>query len=102
MCNDSFGTRAPAMGGRALGTGTTQVSFTEQVAGLSQGTYFVCALASNGAGTSVGHVVAVVVPAATAAAPAGGCHCLASGDSGLAFLPLFLVVLARAGRRRRR
>ncbi|MBL8923833.1 MAG: hypothetical protein JNJ54_33565 [Myxococcaceae bacterium] len=56
-CNDTFGTRVPAMGGTALGSGTTPVPFTENVTGLlSATTYYVCAIASNSAGTRFGAV----------------------------------------------
>src|SRR5262245_30526565 len=58
-CNDSFGTRVPTgTGGNPLGAGTTSVSFTEDVTGLSAGvTYYFCAIASNSVGTSFGAVL---------------------------------------------
>ncbi len=59
-CNDTFGTRAPASGGSTLGAGTSPVAYLQPVTGLSPGTtYFFCAIAQNGAGTSVGSVLSV-------------------------------------------
>lgn len=45
-CNDSFGTRAPAMGGSALGSGTSNASFSRAITGLSPATstYYYCAI----------------------------------------------------------
>jgi phosphodiesterase/alkaline phosphatase D-like protein len=64
-CNDTFGTRVPAAGGTSLGAGNTSVAFSEPITGLSQGTtYYVCAIAQNSAGTSVGSVVSFVTPSA--------------------------------------
>src|SRR5262249_25989850 len=58
VCNDSFGTRAPATGGLDLGTGSS-VAYQVAATGLTQiSTYYVCAIASNASGTSVGAVVA--------------------------------------------
>jgi MYXO-CTERM domain-containing protein len=65
-CNDTFGTRAPASGGSALGAGSTGVAYSQTVAGLAAGTtYFFCAIASNSAGTGFGTVMSFT----TAAAP---------------------------------
>ena len=62
-CNDTFGTRAPASGGTALGNGNTVFSYAEPLTGLVPGTtYFFCALASNVMGTSVGGVVSFLAP----------------------------------------
>ena len=36
-CNDTFGTRAPAVGGSSLGAGTTATSFSQAITGLSRG-----------------------------------------------------------------
>jgi hypothetical protein len=56
-CDDSFGTRAPAAGGSALGSGTSSNLFSVDVTGLAAGTtYYYCAIASNAAGTSFGAV----------------------------------------------
>ncbi|MDX2010122.1 MAG: hypothetical protein SFW67_08030 [Myxococcaceae bacterium] len=56
-CNDTFGTRAPATGGDALGNGTSAVSYSESITGLSAGTtYFYCAIVSNVVGTAFGTV----------------------------------------------
>jgi MYXO-CTERM domain-containing protein len=57
-CDDSFGTRAPAMGGAALGQGTGSVAFSEPLTGLNTGTtYYACAIAANSAGVRFGEVV---------------------------------------------
>jgi hypothetical protein len=57
-CNDTFGTRAPASGGTALGSGSSAVAFSQAVTGLQPGTtYFFCGLASNAVGTSGGGVL---------------------------------------------
>ncbi len=62
-CNDTFGTRAPATGGSSLGAGNSTVSFSQGIAGLSQGTtYYYCAVAQNAAGTSFGGVVSFLTP----------------------------------------
>ena len=56
-CNDSFGTRMPASGGTALGSGTSSAAFSESISGLSAGTtYYYCAIAQNSIGTSFGSV----------------------------------------------
>jgi len=64
-CNDSFGTRAPTVGGSSVGAGTTSVAFNQPIAGLSPGTtYYACAIADNAVGTALGGVVTFVTPAA--------------------------------------
>jgi MYXO-CTERM domain-containing protein len=64
-CNDSFGTRAPAVGGTALGAGSTAVAYSQAPSGLTAGTtYYFCAIASNAAGTGFGSVLTFVTPAA--------------------------------------
>jgi len=65
-CNDTFGTRAPSgTGGTLLGTGTTDVAFSETLVGLTQGTtYYACAIASNAEGTAFGAVVSFTTLAA--------------------------------------
>jgi hypothetical protein len=65
-CNDTFGTRAPAAGGSALGGGSSPVAYAHSIGGLVNGTtYFVCAIANNSFGTTFGSVVSF-----TAASPA--------------------------------
>ena len=72
-CNDTFGTRVPATGGTALGSGTSPVSYLQALTGLpSSTTYYFCALASNAAGTSVGSVLSFTTPARLDRHHAGG------------------------------
>ncbi len=67
-CDDDFGTRAPSGGGDALGAGNSSVPFSEPITGLAPATtYYVCAIASNSAGTAVGSVVSFTTPAAPSA-----------------------------------
>ena len=62
-CNDSFGTRAPAMGGTALGSGTSNVSFSQPITGLTRATtYYYCAIAANSSGTAWGAVQTFITP----------------------------------------
>ncbi|HNN92554.1 MAG TPA: hypothetical protein PKI03_09810, partial [Pseudomonadota bacterium] len=62
-CNDSFGTRAPAMGGSAVGSGTSNTSFTQPITGLTANTtYYFCALAQNSMGMVVGSVQSFITP----------------------------------------
>jgi phosphodiesterase/alkaline phosphatase D-like protein len=62
-CNDSYGTRAPGMGGTALTAGNSSQSVTREVSGLTPDTtYYVCAIAENAAGKSFGSVVTIVTP----------------------------------------
>ncbi|MGQ0505987.1 MAG: hypothetical protein ACT4TC_11795 [Myxococcaceae bacterium] len=63
LCNDAFGTRVPASGGTALGSGTSAVPFNQPISGLTGGTtYYFCALASNAQGNAVGSVLSFVAP----------------------------------------
>ncbi len=63
-CNDTFGTRAPASGGFALGSGTSPVAYSLAVSALLPGnTYYFCAIASNAYGTGFGTVLSFTTPA---------------------------------------
>ena len=67
-CNDSFGTRAPAMAGSALGAVTSNVSFSQAITGLTPATtYYYCAIASNSVGTALGSVQSFITPSAPTA-----------------------------------
>jgi YHS domain-containing protein len=71
-CNDTFGTRAPATGGAALGSGGTSVAFTQSLSGLAPGaTYYFCAIASNAVGVSFGTVLSFTTGAAPPSATTG-------------------------------
>ncbi len=62
-CNDSFGTRTPATGGSALGSGTSTVNFSQPVTGLTSGTtYYYCPIAQNSVGTAFGGVQSFITP----------------------------------------
>ena len=62
-CNDNFGTRLPTTGGEAIPAGSSSVAFTKDVTGLTPGaTYYVCAIAQNSVGLSVGSVVTITTP----------------------------------------
>jgi hypothetical protein len=66
-CNDTFGTRAPATGGTALGAGSDPVSYTQSLTGLSPGTtYYFCAIAANAVGTGFGGVLSFTTQATAA------------------------------------
>jgi hypothetical protein len=56
-CNDTFGTRAPASGGWALGSANLITPYSQTITGLSAATvvYF-CAIDANAEGTSFGTV----------------------------------------------
>ena len=75
-CNDTFGTRAPASGGAALGAGSTPASYAEAVTGLAPGaTYYFCAIAANSEATSFGEVLSFTAlaspPTVTTSPPTG-------------------------------
>jgi hypothetical protein len=56
--NDTFGTRVPASGGLALGSGTSSVTYSQAITGLTSGTtYYYCAVVSNSEGTSFGPIL---------------------------------------------
>lgn len=72
-CNDTFGTRTPASGGTALGSGGVPASYTASLTGLSTGTtYYYCALASNANGTASGGVSSFVTSAPSKCLATGG------------------------------
>lgn len=61
--NDTFGTRAPASGGLALGAGTSSTSFAQAISGLTPGTtYYYAAIASNSVGITFGNVLTFTTP----------------------------------------
>ncbi|HRI05229.1 MAG TPA: right-handed parallel beta-helix repeat-containing protein, partial [Pyrinomonadaceae bacterium] len=63
-CNDTFGIRAPASGGSALGSGNSAVPYSQALTGLTDATtYFYCAIAQNSVGTSFGSVQSFTTPA---------------------------------------
>ncbi|MFO1488390.1 MAG: hypothetical protein U1F83_05070 [Verrucomicrobiota bacterium] len=69
--NDTFGTRAPASGGSAVGSGNSSVAFSQNIAGLTAGTtYFYCAIATNSAGTGFGSLQTFTTPLPPTAATA--------------------------------
>jgi hypothetical protein len=57
VCNDTFGTRVPASGGTALGSGTGEVPFEFPVNLEPATIYFVCAMAQNASGIAAGRPV---------------------------------------------
>lgn len=57
VCNDTFGIRAPSVGGAALGAGTADVWYSQLITGLIPNTtYYYCGIASNTIGTGFGAV----------------------------------------------
>jgi len=100
-CDDTFGTRVPA-DGVSLGAGRDEVPFSELVADLAPGTYYVCALASNEAGVATGELLAFEIPEAP---PAGGCGCRTVSARSMPLigvLPIAGLILLALRRRRRR
>ena len=64
-CNDAFGTRVPASGGVSLGGGSSNVSYSYPVSGLTlQEVHYFCAIAENDAGTAYGSVLSFITPPA--------------------------------------
>ncbi|MBK8252377.1 MAG: hypothetical protein IPK82_06875 [Polyangiaceae bacterium] len=62
-CDDTFGSRAPASGGTALGSGYSSVNYSEFVTGLSAGTtYYFCAIVQSAEGIAFGSVLSVTTP----------------------------------------
>ena len=60
-CNDSFGTRSPASGGTALGSGTVNINYSSAISDLTGGTtYYYCAIANNSAGNGYGAIASFV------------------------------------------
>ncbi len=108
-CNDTFGTRAPAADGTAVGDGRDPVAFTELVTDLTPGTYYYCAIGSNEAGLGYGEVLTFEVPDDTEPPGPdpdgdGGCGCRVASDSSggaasISVVALFLLALRRRRRR---
>ncbi len=62
-CNDTFGTRAPSTGGTDVGTGTSAVTYSQALTGLTPGTtYYFCALGQNTNGLSTGALLSFFTP----------------------------------------
>jgi MYXO-CTERM domain-containing protein len=100
-CNDTFGTRAPAADGTALGAVSEDVPFSQDVS-LPAGTYYFCAIASNDTGTAFGEVLTFSIAAGEPRPedPGGGCGCrVGSGQSGSMVSLIALLLLALRRRR---
>jgi hypothetical protein len=97
-CDDSFGTRLPLTGGASLGAGRSEVAFEEPLGELAPGTWYVCAIAENAAGISVGEVVTFVIPGDEG--PSASCSCQSGAGRGGALGAAFALLVA-VGRRRR-
>jgi hypothetical protein len=62
-CNDTFGSRVPAMSGTLLGSGAVAVPYSILTTGLTSGvTYYYCAIVSNASGTAFGSVLSFTIP----------------------------------------
>jgi hypothetical protein len=99
-CDDSFGTAAPASGdGQSIGDGLTPVPFSESVSGLTPGTWYACAIASNAAGKSYGDIASFVVPATPHAKAGCACGTGTPGDDAILWiLPMLRIALLRRRR----
>jgi hypothetical protein len=63
-CNDTFGTRSPTSGGTSLGSGSTNVTFSQVIPGLAPATnYYFCAISSSSIGTTYGEILTFTTPA---------------------------------------
>ncbi len=122
-CDDTFGTRAPAMGSHYAGINGGAWSFAEPVVALTPGsTYAYCAIALNDAGIAFGALVQLEIPGVDAGAPAdsgmtidagpaadggsndrglylAGCGCSESPRSALALVLLLVLGAFRKARR---
>ncbi len=100
-CDDAFGVRVPDVGATPLGAGRIDAAFEQTLADLAPGTWFVCAVAANQAGTGVGEMVTFVVPERIdeGSDPSCGCSVRTGGASPSLLWPLAGLVLA-IGRRR--
>ena len=79
-CDDTFGTRVPAVGGTDLGTGTASVPYSINATGLTSGvTYYFCAIVSNASGTAFGSVFSFTVPGAPSVSTTGTSSITSSG-----------------------
>ncbi|MCZ7685289.1 MAG: hypothetical protein M5U28_43535 [Sandaracinaceae bacterium] len=56
-CDDTFGTRAPASGGAAVGDGVDPVAYSELITGLTPGVVYYCAIAESALGVAFGEIV---------------------------------------------
>ena len=64
-CDDNFGTRLPASGGLSLGSGSSEVSYSYPISGLTpQEVYYFCAIAENSNGTAYGSILSFTTPPA--------------------------------------
>src|SRR5262249_43551739 len=62
-CNDTFGTRAAATSGIALGSGISEVDYYQDIAGLTPETpYYYCAIAGYAGGVVFGSVRSFIPP----------------------------------------
>jgi MYXO-CTERM domain-containing protein len=103
-CDDVFGT---ATDRTDAGSARTASAISARVAGLAPGTYWVCALAENAAGTSFGELLTFEIVADPTPPPPsrdGGCGCRTVGGNtrtpGALTLGLAFALLAVVRRRR--